>query len=176
MSRPAAEASFTIREAVPADAEQLLTLIKLITEEPGVDIPIGPGEFHETVEDERRILEEYRAAENSVYLVADAGGQVIGSLSCKGGSRRASRHSVMLGLLVRKDWRNRGVGTELLLHAIDWAHSNGIVTRIELGVYARNKTAIHLYEKVGFEHEGRKRRALFQDGEFVDDLVMALLL
>ena len=63
-----------------------------------------------------------------------------------------------------------------LAHAIAWAQQSGIVTRIELYVYARNQAAIHLYEQFGFEIEGRRRRAIYQDGTYVDDLIMARLL
>jgi RimJ/RimL family protein N-acetyltransferase len=50
------------------------------------------------------------------------------------------------------------------------------VERVELEVYARNARAIHLYEKYGFEHEGRKRRLYYVDGEPMDMLMMALIL
>jgi len=69
-----------------------------------------------------------------------------------------------------------GSASALTAPAIEWAKGTGIVTRIELAVYARNAAAIHLYEKFGFEIEGRRRRAVYQNGEYVDDLIMALLL
>ena len=68
------------------------------------------------------------------------------------------------------------MGSALIRALIDWARAPGIVTRIELRVYARNARAIHVYEKLGFEREGLRRRAIFQDGEYQDDLLMALLL
>jgi RimJ/RimL family protein N-acetyltransferase len=82
----------------------------------------------------------------------------------------------LLGISVRQGWRNQGVGSKLLAQAIEWVRQSGVITRIELYVYARNQAAIHLYEKFGFEVEGRRRRALYQNGEYLDDWVMALLL
>jgi RimJ/RimL family protein N-acetyltransferase len=41
---------------------------------------------------------------------------------------------------------------------------------------AHNERAIRLYERMGFEREGIRRRALRVDGEWVDELFMALLL
>ena len=60
--------------------------------------------------------------------------------------------------------------------ALRWARAGGILKRIELKVYARNTAAIHLYQKYGFEIEGTRRRAIFQGGQYLDDLIMSLLL
>jgi len=51
-----------------------------------------------------------------------------------------------------------------------------VITRVELQVFARNETAIRLYERFGSEVEGRRRRAVFRGGEYLDDLTMAVLL
>jgi RimJ/RimL family protein N-acetyltransferase len=63
-----------------------------------------------------------------------------------------------------------------MAHAIEWARGTGFVSRIELCVFERNETAIHLYRKYGFKIEGWRRKAIFRDGEYLDDLMMALLL
>jgi RimJ/RimL family protein N-acetyltransferase len=51
-----------------------------------------------------------------------------------------------------------------------------IVKRIELHVTVRNPRAFHLYEKLGFEKEGKIRRGLFKNGQYLDLWLMALLL
>lgn len=165
-----------IREAQPTDAEQLMAHIQRLIAEPEINIPLAPGEFKFTVEEERQILADYAAAANSIFLVAEVDHQLIGGLNCKGGQRQATRHAVTLGISVWKEWRSRGVGGALMAHAIEWARGTGIVTRIELNVYARNEPAIHLYQKFGFTIEGRRRRAIYQNGEYLEDLIMALLL
>jgi putative acetyltransferase len=77
---------------------------------------------------------------------------------------------------VAKDWRGRGVGRRLMEHAIAWARASGVLTRIELHVFACNEGAIHLYESCGFTLEGARRKAIRRGGEYIDDLVMSLLL
>jgi len=46
---------------------------------------------------------------------------------------------------------------------------------VSLEVYAFNERAIHVYEKVGFRHEGRMRDALWWDGAPHDALLMSIL-
>jgi RimJ/RimL family protein N-acetyltransferase len=177
VSSPApANAAFRVRKATPDDAEALLAHAVCIAGEPGVAVTLAPGELNLTVEQERQFVAETNASDNSVFLVAEADRQIVGILTCVGGKRRALRHVTTLGVSVRREWRGRGVGTALMRAAIDWAKSTGVVTRIELHAFARNRAAIGLYERLGFVTEGRCRRAVFRDGEYQDDVIMALLL
>lgn len=165
-----------IREARPDDAGQLIAYIQRLIAESGINIPLTPTEFTLSVEEEREFLAKSATAPNSIFLLAEVDSEIVGELNCRGGTRQATRHAVTLGISVRQEWRRQGVGAALLAEAIAWAKQTGIVTRIELQVYARNEPAIRLYQKFGFEVEGRRQRVIFQDGEYLDDLVMALLL
>jgi RimJ/RimL family protein N-acetyltransferase len=168
--------SIVIREARPEDAEALIAHVQQLTEEPDIDVPLEPGEFTYTPEQERKIIQEYAEADNAAFFVALSDGQIVGVLTIHGGKRKRTRHAASFGISVRRESRNQGVGNTLLLAAIAWARQGGIIKRIELHVYARNQTAIHLYEKHGFRIEGRRQRAVLQNGEYLDDYVMALLL
>jgi putative acetyltransferase len=165
-----------IREAEPSDAEALIAYVQRLSEEPGSNITISPGEFNPTVAEEQAILRDYASSENAIFLVAEIGGQLVGCLNCKGGHRQRTRHVVTLGISVAQAWRNQGIGSQLLAHAIAWARDTGIVKRIELLVFEHNHVAIHLYQNFGFVVEGKKRHAIFRDGEYLDNLMMALLL
>lgn len=164
----------TIREATRADAESIIAHGQCLATEPNIDIPLAPEEFNPTIEEEQQTLSDYAASDNSIFLLAEVEGQIIGVLECKGGKRKATRHVVALAMSIRKDWRNRGVGSALMTRAMEWAKNTHVVKRIELFVYARNGAAIHLYKKFGFEEEGRLRGAIYQHGEYIDDLIMAL--
>ena len=101
---------FYIREATPDDAEAIIGHVHRIAGEPGIRIPMKPGEFKITVEEERRILAEYASSENSLYLLAESDAEVVGVLNCNGWKRRAMWHVVTLGMTIREEWRGQGVG------------------------------------------------------------------
>ena len=167
---------YIIREARTSDAKELVDYVQRLSDEPDIPILLSPGEFDLTVYEEEMILAEYLIMDNSTFLVVEAEGKIIGALNCKGGDRKAIRHVVTLGISIDRDWRNLGIGKSLLEKAIEWARKTGIVTRIELNVFVRNKIAIHLYEKYSFEVEGERRRAVYRNNEYEDELIMALIL
>ncbi|MGH9179068.1 MAG: GNAT family N-acetyltransferase [Acidimicrobiales bacterium] len=81
-----------------------------------------------------------------------------------------------LGMLVAAGWRGRGVGTALVLTALDWARQAG-AHKVALQVWPHNQAAIGLYRKLGFVEEGRLRRHYRRrNGELWDAVVMGLLL
>jgi RimJ/RimL family protein N-acetyltransferase len=165
-----------IREAIPSDAEQLVAYVNALADEPDVYIALSPGEFKLTPDEEREFLEQYASSENSIFMVAEFKGEIIGILNCRGGSRKSTQHTAVLGMSVSRAWRNEGVGSLLLEHVIQWARENPILSRIELNVFVDNAAAIHLYSKVGFHIEGQRRKSIFRGGKYHDDYLMALLL
>lgn len=165
-----------IREATPEDAEQLIAHMQRLTHEPAIDLPWGPGEFNLTVERQRKMIESFAEAPNSIFLVAEVDGEIIGNLDCAGGKLKVHHHVATLGIAINQAWRGQGVGKALMTQVVDWAKSNSHLHRITLEVYATNAPAIRLYERFGFEAEGRNRKAVFKHGEYIDTLSMALLL
>ncbi len=173
MSHP----NFTVRKAVPADARGYIALIKgVLREQPPVDTPYAPAEFDPPVERIRDRIAEVAASDNSLFLLAEGGRKIVGTLTCGGGTLAADRHMTALGVYVAKDWRDQGMGRALMTRCIEWAQASPVVERVELEVYAQNARAIHLYEAFGFEREGVKRRLYYQNGAPIDMLIMALLL
>jgi RimJ/RimL family protein N-acetyltransferase len=69
----------------------------------------------------------------------------------------------------------RGLGTEATTLVTDYAFGVVGVHRIELQVYDFNPRARHVYERVGFVHEGTMRDALRWDGEWIDCHLMGML-
>jgi diamine N-acetyltransferase len=85
---------------------------------------------------------------------------------------RAAEAGISIG---DKTCWNLGYGTDvmrlLLQHGFDTLNLN----RVYLRVFANNLRAIRCYEKAGFVLEGRLRQAHFQNGEYLDILLMSVL-
>lgn len=73
---------------------------------------------------------------------------------------------------VHPDAQGKGVGTALLTAIKLLAAEQGI-HKLSLRVLSTNPAAIQLYQKNGFEIEGRLKDEFWMDAQFVDDLLMA---
>ncbi len=108
------------------------------------------------------------------WLVAEVDGVVIASSELKTGTGY-SRHVGVIGVGVKRDYRDVGVGTELLKALISHAKTIGLEL-LRLTVFSSNTRAIHVYERVGFKKTGRIPHGLFKNGIYHDDIIMTLKL
>ena len=156
-----------IRAACPSDAEGIAAIANL----PGFRAGTLRLPF-QSVEETRQWLE--KSPPNSTGLVAVLDGQIVGNA---GLNRLAGRriHSGSIGMGVHDDFTGCGIGSALLGALVDIADNWLAIKRLELTVYIDNAPAIGLYEKFGFETEGRLRAFGFRNGEYVDAFTMARL-
>jgi RimJ/RimL family protein N-acetyltransferase len=70
---------------------------------------------------------------------------------------------------------DQGLGRDVLETLIRFGFQQLNLHRIYLRVFAENKRGVHMYEKVGFRHEGRWRQAEFRHGGYHDTLWMSIL-
>ncbi len=71
--------------------------------------------------------------------------------------------------------RGKGIGTYAVTSVVEHAFYNLNLHRIQLEVLEYNSVARTLYKKIGFKEEGIKRKAVYKNGEYFDELIMALL-
>ncbi len=71
--------------------------------------------------------------------------------------------------------RGKGYGKAILRKAIDFAFSNLNLFRITAEVYEYNEKSIRLLESLGFELEGRLRKAKYYNGRYWEILVFGKL-
>jgi RimJ/RimL family protein N-acetyltransferase len=82
----------------------------------------------------------------------------------------------IVGIIIgEKDFQNKGYGTEAMKLLIKYCFNTLNLHRIELETFSFNHRAIKSYKKVGFIEEGRKRQAIFANGEYHDRIIMGLL-
>ncbi|QND47567.1 GNAT family N-acetyltransferase [Rhizobium lusitanum] len=163
--RPQKAVGVEIRAASPSDAEG----IALIANLPGFRAGTLRLPF-QNIEETRRWLE--KPSPTSISLVAVVAGQVVGNAGLRRHSGRQI-HIGNLGMGVHDNFVGRGIGSALLAALIDTADNWLAIKRLELTVYVDNEPAIRLYEKFGFETEGRLKAFAFRNGEYVDAFTMA---
>ncbi|MDM4764445.1 GNAT family N-acetyltransferase [Pelomonas sp. SE-A7] len=111
-----------------------------------------------------------------LHLVAVREGHVVGSAGLHPVSPALRRrHALMLGISVRPDAQGHGVGSTLMAALLDYADNWAQALRVELSVYCDNERAIKLYQRFGFEIEGRMRAYAMRQGAYVDSFAMARL-
>ena len=79
------------------------------------------------------------------------------------------------GMYVRSDEQGKGIGKALLADAVDRAKALPGLGQIELCVVTLNKQARNLYASLCFASCGIDPRALFVDGEYLDEERMVLI-
>ena len=109
-----------------------------------------------------------------VHLVAEINGRIAGYLRLKPMTKLPENAHVLgiFGLAVTPAARRRGVAAALLTAAEDQARAQG-AAKLSLRVLSTNDSAIRLYERQGFQHEGLLRGEFIISGSYVDDVLMA---
>jgi len=102
----------------------------------------------------RRKLFHNTWADQQCSIVAVHGGRVIGHLTASREEGPVTRHVATIGMAVARDWRGRGVGSALMSECVRWGREMG-VEKLALSVYPDNQAALALYQKFGFQEEGR---------------------
>ena len=159
----------TVRHVEPEDYEALHRILSGPRAIAGTtQLPLSSAETW------RKRLSE--RPEGLYSLVACVDGEVVGGLNLSTDPTRwRMRHTGRIGMAVRDDWQEKGVGTALMEAALDLADNWLNLTRIELHVYTDNSAGIGLYEKFGFKVEGTHHRFAFRNGKYVDAYSMARL-
>jgi len=99
---------------------------------------------------------------------------ILGHCHLSRGNLAATAHVATLALAVVGAYWRRGIGGQLLQHAIDWALLAPDLHKISLQVHATNTAAQALYARHGFCFEGRlvgEARRMTNDGYVWDDLL-----
>jgi L-amino acid N-acyltransferase YncA len=109
--------------------------------------------------------------EKLLFLVAEVDQRIIGT-SAVVKRRGYSSHAGDLGIAIRKGYRNIGIGTAMLETIISEARKTGIKI-LFLRVFATNKAARRLYEKMGFKETGLTPNVFYKDGKYIDEATMS---
>lgn len=163
-----------IRQANIQDAQILLDYMNQISKETK-NLTREPEEFQMTLEQEEQFLKRVSESHNNEMFLAFHDDNLIATSGFHGSSLSRLKHKVSFGISVLEQYRNIGVGTVLLDTIIKTAKERKL-HKIELEVRNDNKSAIHLYEKLGFFTEGIREDGFYVDGKYIGLRQMGLIL
>ncbi len=113
------------------------------------------------------------ANERETILVAEVENRIVGWVAFLSNIQKRLAHVGSFGIMISKDYRNRGIGRLLLSELLNWATHNPYIEKVSLGVFSTNTRAIALYRSLGFIEEGRKiKEVKISDTEYWDDILM----
>ncbi len=146
-----------LRNGMASDGQALLDVFNLTHEQTDY-LRSYPGEHSYTAEQEAAFLQEKTDSADEIELLAELDGNAAGcaGVHCVGRGEK-TRHRAEFGISVDKAYWGLGIGRALTEACIECAKRAGYA-QLELEVVAENRSAIALYESVGFVEYGRNPR------------------
>ena len=126
-----------------------------------------------SLEKECVLINAVNESRDCFIIAAFVDGEIAGSAEIDCAHRRAkTRHRASFGVAVSLSQSNNGLGTALTKAALSQAEQLGYL-QVELGVFADNARAIHVYEKCGFSRYGILNKSFrLEDGTFRAEVLM----
>lgn len=86
-----------------------------------------------------------------------------------------NRSCVSHVLIGEKEYWGHGYAREALLLAIDYMFNERNIHRIQANVLVSNVASLKMHEKCGYKQEGTLREAVYKNGKYQDQYVLALV-
>jgi UDP-4-amino-4,6-dideoxy-N-acetyl-beta-L-altrosamine N-acetyltransferase len=118
-------------------------------------------------------FEKIRHNPSIQYLIFEDDGQPLGYARLS--EIDPHNASACIGADIAPQHQGKGHGRALYRLLLEKCFEEMGLNRVWLYVLEHNARAIHLYEKLGFHHEGAQRQAIRRDGRFYDYRLMGLL-
>ncbi len=136
----------------------------------------GKDEFNFTIEQEEIFISNINNSSNSILLIAKIDEEVVSIGSLTGYSRSKIAHRGEIAISVKKAYWNCGIASMMMKELIRFGKEIANMEVIQLEVKADNKSAIHLYEKLGFKKIGSYEKFFKIGCQYYDAYLMNLYL
>lgn len=83
--------------------------------------------------------------------------------------------NLVLGADIHQKFRNKGYAKYMWLLMLKESFETLGMHRVSLITAEYNTKAIHIYEKIGFKHEGKSKESLYRDGKYHDAINMYMI-
>jgi RimJ/RimL family protein N-acetyltransferase len=156
------------------DLDDLLEMINSLVEEKA-NITLDQKVSRETEIDWLSRALSRQERNEVLYVAAEVEGNVVANSEISRRPNTCERHVGVIGIAIKKGFRDMGIGTMMTKSLVEQGRTMGLRV-LTLGVFANNERAIHVYKKVGFVESGRITQKFFKDGQYIDEIVMTMLL
>ncbi|PSP76911.1 GNAT family N-acetyltransferase [Halobacteriales archaeon QS_1_68_20] len=160
---------FAIRPARQEDLSGIVGAIRQVAQQ---GIYIEAESVAQAIDHEGALL-RHNELQSRMFFVATVGDDVVGWVHLYAPELEKLSHTAELTVGVLAEYRGHGVGAQLLERGLQWAASNGF-ERVYNTVPATNETAIEFLESHGWEVEAVREGHYRIDGEYVDEVMMAV--
>lgn len=164
-----------LRNAQECDAKEIIEFYNIVGGETTF-LSFGEGEYKMSVDQEKSAIKSISKSDNNTMILGTIDDKIIALGSITSNQKKKGKHVGILGIVIKKEYCNLGLGKIMMDELINWCKSNGITSKISLVVRKDNPRAIELYKKCGFEVEGILKNEAYIDGEFFDLVAMALMI
>ena len=162
-----------LRAVEPADLPRAVAALN----DPEISIPLGAHYFGISIAEEERWYENvYLADKNllSSFVIENrTTGESLGH--CGFNKIDWKNRKAVVGLFLHKEFWGKGFGKDVMMTLCNFACAQLNMQKVQLYVFANNTRGIRTYEKCGFQKEVCMRKAVFLDGQWVDDYLMGVL-
>ncbi len=119
--------------------------------------------------------------ENEMCIIAEnldlkSPKHIVGQCELSNLQWEAATHVFNLGIIVRKEYRDTGIGRLLIDIAIREAKRLHNKEKIILSCFSTNKRGLYLYESMGFKKIGVRKNQFYMNNEYYDEVLFDIFL
>jgi ribosomal protein S18 acetylase RimI-like enzyme len=160
---------FAIRPARESDLSGLVGVIRQVAAEK----TYIEAETVADVVDHEEVLLRHDEIEERMFFVACVDAEVVGWVHLHVPELEKLSHTAEITLGVVEGYRGHGIGGHLLQRGLEWGAKNGLA-KVYQSVPATNQEAVSFLQAHGWEVEAVREDHYRLDGEYVDEVMMAV--
>ncbi|WP_254544238.1 GNAT family N-acetyltransferase [Halomarina pelagica] len=160
---------YVIRQARETDLTGLVGAIRSVSEERTY---IEAESIAEIV-DHEHVLLWHDSIESRIFFVATVNDDVVGWVHLNAPEIEKLSHTAELTVGVLDEYRGHGIGSHLLERGLEWAKEHGY-EKVYNSVPSTNEAAIEFLDSRGWETEAVRAKHYRIEGEYVDEVMMAV--
>ena len=108
-----------------------------------------------------------------LVLVSNTDSAIIGDIAVC--IDQQSKQQAELGIALDPQFQKKGYASEALTSLIGYLFRHHQLHRIHVSIDPRNIASLNLFSRIGFRQEAHHRESYWFKGEWVDDIIMAIL-